>query len=104
MNGGKIMMTKEQIAHDLAMVYMYNRYGITVKGDVARGWGEIETKHFPSSTKFQYEEVELESRDIWGFNKTEKVEKGRKVDAIFQKMAADYQYAYQYFYDLIRNS
>ena len=26
------MMTKEQIAHDLAMVYMHNRYGITIEG------------------------------------------------------------------------
>ena len=98
------MMTKEQIAHDLAMVYMHNRYGITIEGSVSSGWGEIETKHFPSSSKIEYEEVELESRDIWGLNKTEKVEKGRKVDSILQKMYADYQYAYQYFYDLIRNS
>ena len=47
------MITKEQVAHDLAIVYLNNRYGITVGGSFdyscGIGTGSVSTEHAPVS-------------------------------------------------------
>ena len=47
------MIAKEQIAHDLTMIYLSNRYGANIKGDFSvsdgYGSGEIESEHFPDT-------------------------------------------------------
>lgn len=49
------MVSKEQIAHELAMVYMNNKYGINIRGNFhlndGDGNGNVETDHFPDVSK-----------------------------------------------------
>ena len=45
------MISKEQIAHDLTIVYLNNRYGIDVGGHISvfdgDGHGDVSTEKFP---------------------------------------------------------
>ena len=44
------MESKQQIAHELTMIYMNNRYGVTISGDfhVSTGDGSGNVKQTPS--------------------------------------------------------
>lgn len=95
------MLTNEKIAHDLAIVYLSNRYGVQLDSNFRiRGGdslGSIETCHFPSTDEPRYEEVDVGRKGLLGGSKKERVEVGRKVDPLFAEILKDYRAAYNYF-------
>ena len=67
------MISKEQLAHDLTMVYLNNRYGIDVDGHFSSsdgdGSGSVDTTKFPSAFEIKYKKVGTGERGFLGFEK-----------------------------------
>ena len=92
------MVSKEQIAHDLTMVYLSNRYGINVGGTInvseGSGHGQIDTEKFPSVLEVKYRKVGTGERGFLGFEKQVKVEDGYKSDDIIDDLILEYYQIY----------
>ena len=88
------MISKEQIAHDLTIVYLNNRYGINVEGDISvsdgDGHGDITTKTFPDISEIKYKKVGTGEKGFLGIEKKIKVEDGYKADSIIDDMIEEY--------------
>jgi hypothetical protein len=104
------MIGKEQIAHDLAMAYVNNRYGAEVSGefsvntwgDEVSGSGEVETSRLPGVGEILMTKVGTGEKYFFGLiEKTESVEAGYVVDGIFERMIEDYYAAYSRFLELL---
>ncbi len=99
------MISKEQIAHDLTMVYMKNLYGVDISGELGvidgDGTGSIRTKHLPDPDEPEYIKVKTGEKGFLGIEKKEKVQTGYKVDALFTEMTDIYFYVYEKFYTLV---
>lgn len=106
------MIPKEQIAHDLAMVYLNNRYGADVVGDFnvygdrdsVTGNGEVETKRMVDVDEVKYEKYKTGNKKKFGpfkFDEKSWRENGYEVDDIFYSMIIDYKKAYEKFLKLI---
>ena len=95
------MLTNEKIAHDLAIVYLSNRYGVHLDNNFRiRGGdslGSIESSHFPSTDEPLYEKADTGRKGFFGGSKKETVEVGRKVDPLFAEILKDYRAAYAHF-------
>ncbi len=106
------MITNEQRAHDLAMVYISNRYGINIVGDMSissfgetiTGTGEIETEHLPSTKEIKTKTVRTGEKSWLGIDKTKNVMDGYVIDSIFQEMVSDYLSAYKKFLKLLEDN
>jgi Protein of unknown function (DUF2510) len=106
------MINKEQVAHDLAIAYINNRYGIRVTGefsvtsstsydsDVVRdvtGEGSVGTEFLPDLDDPETTRIGTGERHLFGLGpeKTRLVPTGQyEVDAFFQSMIHDYYKAY----------
>lgn len=105
------MISKEQIAHDLTMVYLNNRYGVDVTGDFnvssldseVSGYGSVETSRFPSANEPNIIKVGTGERGFLGIEKKKKVHRGYLVDDIFKGMIEDYYNAYSNFLKLLKD-
>ena len=99
------MITNEQIAHDLTMVYLSNRYGVNIRGDFSVsdgfGSGEIESEHFPDTKELKYIKVGTGERGFLGIEKKVKVENGYEVDELFLDILKNYREAYNHFLKLL---
>lgn len=104
------MIPKEQIAHDLAMAYVHNRYGAEVKGELSvsgtdgdvDGSGTVETKRLPDVDKVRKVKVGTGEYMLRGLlEKKQWVEAGFEVDSVFEKMIDDYHLAYERFLSLL---
>ena len=99
------MLSKEQLAHELAMVYMNNKYGIHVSGSLytndGYGEGNIDTKHFPNVSEAMYTKVGTGKTGFLGIEKKMKVQNGHEVDPIFSEMVENYYGAYHKFLELL---
>lgn len=103
------MMTPEQLAHDLAIVYLNNRYGSDVSGeftvstfdDDVTGSGSVETERLPGVNKVLIEHVPTGEKRFGLFNKTVPVERGYEVDSTFLEIIEDYFLARNRFYELL---
>lgn len=95
------MISKEQIAHDLTIVYMKNRYGITVTGDLYisenSGTGTIQTEHFPDVSEPEYTKIKTGEKGLFGLERKQKVQSVNKVDPLFAEMVKNYYDAYSHF-------
>ena len=71
--------SKEQIAHDLAIAYINNRYGIDVSGDFSvngtgesvYGSGSVSTERFPDVSAIKKIKVGTGKKGFLGFEKKE---------------------------------
>lgn len=97
----KIMISKEQIAHELTMTYMHNRYGVDVSGSFSDGTGSIETNCLPSTQKPKNTKVGTGQKGFLGIEKKIKVQDGYVVDGIFSEMVEEYYRAYSKFLKLL---
>ena len=92
------MVSEEQIAHDLTMVYLNNRYGINVDGMVnvsdGHGYGQIDTERFPSVLEVKYKKVGTGERVFFGFERHSMVEDGYKSDDIIDGLICEYYQTY----------
>lgn len=104
------MISKEQIAHELTIIYLNNRYGIDVCGsfnflsyDEAKvnGSGSVETNHFPSANEPKNIKVGTGHKGFLGFEKRTTVQDGYLVDDIFIEMVDNYHNAYSKFLNLL---
>ena len=99
------MISKEQIAHDLAIVYMKNRYGINVTGDFyisgASGSGTVKTERFPDASEPEYTKVKTGEKGLFGLERKQKVLSGNMVDPLFAEMVQNYYDADFHFYRLL---
>ena len=88
------MISREQIAHDLTIVYLNNRYGINVEGYISvndgDGHGDITTKTFPDISEINYIKVGTGEKGFLGLEKKVKVEDGYKADSIIDDMIKEY--------------
>ena len=108
------MISSEQIAHDLAMVYVHNRYGAEVTGslevhdygDGVSGSGEVKTERLPRVDSTYKRSVPTGERRFFGLmNKKELVDTGEyRVDEVFLEMIADYRAAYSRILALIADA
>lgn len=99
------MISKEQIAHDLTMIYMKNKYGIDIAGDFSMsgeyGSGTVTTKHFPSASEPQYIKVGTGEKGLLGIERKKKIQSGNIVDNLFEEMVENYYEAYSHFYQIL---
>lgn len=118
-------VSREKLAHDLALTYLHNRYGAKVVGEFSvsadRDWsttpisvtdvngeGEVRTEALPHVTKLRTDTVEVKTggRYLFGFG-AEKVAQVEvptneyEVDATFRAMITDYFAAYTRFLELL---
>ena len=88
------MISKEQIAHDLTIVYLNNRYGINVNGSISvsdgDGSGHVSTSKFPDCSEIKYKKIGTGERGFLGIEKKVKVEDGYKCDSIIESMIEEY--------------
>jgi hypothetical protein len=73
------MISKEQIAHELTMMYLYNRYGVDVSGNFTvtsydenrvGGSGSVETNHIPSTKEPKNTKVGTGQKGFFGIEST----------------------------------
>lgn len=110
------MTTSEQLAHDLAMVYLVNRYSAGVVKDLngdsspfddgaGTGRGRIDTERLPDVDAQKTTRVGTGEHGrflFWRFEKRLEVETGEyHVDPIFQLMINDYRKAHARFLQLL---
>jgi hypothetical protein len=113
-------MNVDQIAHDLAMAYINNRYGVNVTGTFSvqsstnyesdtvkdvTGEGSVETSHLPGLFDPHLVRVGSGTRSLFGIGpeKTRLEATGEyAVDHVFRNMIADYHNAYQRFLGLLQ--
>ena len=103
------MLPKEQIAHDLSIVYMRNRYGIDVTGEFFlsgrngdfTGFGDVKTEHFPDMDEMKKVKVGTGEKGFLGREKKKWEESGYLTDEIFVSMINDYHKAYKRFFELL---
>ncbi|MBO5786766.1 MAG: hypothetical protein J6R45_05530 [Clostridia bacterium] len=92
------MISREQIAHDLTIVYLNNRYGISVEGDISvhhgDGGGDITTRKFPDASQIKYIKVGTGEKGFLGIEKKVKVEDGYIADGIIDEMIKEYYQVY----------
>lgn len=101
------MITNEQIAHDLTIIYLSNRYGIDITGNFqlsdGSGYGEIGTGHLPDTKQLKYIQVGTGEKGFLGREKKVTVEDGYEVDDIFVDMLKNYREAYNHFLKLLED-
>lgn len=108
------MVAKEQIAHDLAMAYIHNRYSAEVTGefsvnnyggDTITGSGKVETGRLPGTDEVRVETVKTGEKYFFGLlDRTESIASGYEVDSVFHQMVRDYFDAYSRFLVLLERS
>lgn len=103
-------ISREQIAHDLAVVYVTNRFGAEVTGYLSvdtydgevTGSGTVETKRLPDTDKVRTTRVPTGEKTFLGLiDRTEAVESGHEVDGTFREMISDYWKAFSRFCELL---
>jgi hypothetical protein len=99
------MIPKEQIAHDLTIAYITNKYGVDVTGNFfisdGDGSGSVTTKHFPDANVPNVIKVGTGEKGFFGIEKKQKVQSGYLVDDIFRNMINDYHNAISRFLSLL---
>ena len=83
------MISKEQIAHDLTMIYLENKYEIHVTGELYisgdSGNGTISTEHFPSVSEPDYIKVKTGEKGMFGLSKNKKSAQETRLILYLQK-------------------
>ena len=104
------MISKKQIAHDLAIAYINNKYGPNVNGDFSvtgsnndiYGSGSVETKFLPDVDKKKISFVNTGEKTMFGLvNKKKPIEDGYLIDSTFKNMIIDYKKAYSRFLNML---
>ena len=99
------MISKEQIAHDLSIVYLNNKYGINVTGSFfisnGEGSGDIETEYLPDVNKPKKHKIKTGEKNFFGFDKKMWIDSDYIIDDTFINMIRDYKKASLRFIELI---
>lgn len=106
------MTTKDQIAHDLAIAYINNRYGAEVSGEFSvstwerdvTGSGQVETERLPDVNEIRRVRVGTGERHFFGLRERKTwAESGYEVDPVFANMIDDYYDAHARFLALLEH-
>ena len=88
------MISKEQIAHNLTIIYLNNRFGVNVEGYISisdgDGGGNITTEKFPHISENKYKKVGTGEKNFLGIEKKVKIEDGYQSDNIIDSMIEEY--------------
>lgn len=104
------MVNNDQIAHDLAIAYINNRYGAEVTGSFSvstigndvTGEGDVRTERLPAPGKIRHKLIKTGDKVIFGLVAKRKfAADGFAVDPVFEQMIEDYRLAYARFVDLL---
>lgn len=110
------MISAEQVAHDLALVYLANRYGPEVTGEFSvdtsysddrevTGSGSVTTERFPGVD--EKVRIRVGTGDRYFFKLLERkvsVETGEyRIDPLFRQMITDYRKAYARFLAFLKS-
>jgi hypothetical protein len=95
------LMDREKIAHDLAIVYLRNRYGIDINGSIDDSSGSIGTDHLPSTTEAKYVKVGTGEKGLFGIERKQQIQAGYAIGGVFENIVKDYRCAYERFYSLL---
>lgn len=104
------MVTREQLAHDLAIVYLNNRFGADVAGELSvntfddevTGSGSVETSRLPGVNKVLVEHIPTGEKRFFGLiDKTRPVEAGYEIDSTFLEIIDEYLLARDRFHSLL---
>jgi hypothetical protein len=105
------MIPKEQIAHDLAIAYINNKYGVEVSGDFdvstygddVIGSGSVSTEYLPDIVSSNMIKVGTGEKGLLGKEKKKWVQDGvtYPADKVFRDMNKDYHAAYERFITLL---
>ena len=95
------MIPNEQIAHELTMIYLSNRYGVENTWEQEDGYVYPFSKHFHDTNEPHYKRVGTGEKGFLGFEKTNRVQDGYKTDKLFAEILRNYKTAYQRFLTLL---
>ena len=99
------MISNEQIAHELAVIYLSNRYGVQISGNLrvssGDGRGDIRSRHFPDTEAPKYQKVGTGEKGFLGIEKTVNVQTGYETDGLFEEILRNYRNAYRHFLTLL---
>ena len=92
------MLTKEQIAHDLTMVYLNNYYGIDVSGELSistydddtSGSGTISTTHLPGVGEKKNTKQGIWKRGFLGREKKTQIDDSYIIDDFVDELVGNY--------------
>lgn len=108
------MISNEQVAHDLALAYVLNRYGPNVTGEfdvstferVVSGSGTVETERLPDLDEMEVVRTDTGDKRLFGLvAKTKLTETGNfAIDAVFLKMIDDYRGAFERLFELLEGT
>ena len=92
------MINKEQVAHDLTMVYLNNRYGVNIEGYFSildgDGHGNVSTEKLPAVSEIKYRKVGTGEKNFLGLEKKTKIEDGLMIDDIIDDLINEYHQVY----------
>ena len=100
------MINKEQIAHDLTIIYLKNRYCVDVTGNFyisslvdgdISGSGSVTTEHLPRPDTPRYQSVKTGEKGFFGIEKKKQIQVGYMVDSLFNDMVVEYYQAFERF-------
>lgn len=100
------MVSKEQIAHDLTMLYLYNRYGTIIHGSSTLNGGSVNTVHFPKVTDPKFTWVRKRAKGFLGnigLENEVKVQSGFAADENFEELVEEYRCTYERFLEALDN-
>ena len=95
------MVSNEQIAHELTMLYLYNRYGAWVTGDFSRGYGSINNVRFPSVIDPNNVSIRRGKKGFLGTVSKEEMSSDEVARENFEEIVAEYRQAYNIFLELL---
>lgn len=97
------MASNEHIAHELTMLYLYNRYGAWVTGDFSRGHGSINNVRFPSviGTEKATSNVTKGIKEFLGIGNVDERSSEEVARENFGELVAEYRQAYNIFLELL---
>ena len=98
------MASNEHIAHELTMLYLYNRYGTVVGGNFTNGHGSIHTFQFPDAMSSELLDVRTDEVGFLGVRKVEKMPSSSVADEYFKAIVEEYRSVYERILEMLNNS
>ena len=99
------MASNEHIAHELTMLYLYNRYGAWVSGRFSNGNGSIDNVRFPSviDTEEVTSNVKKGIKEFLGIGNVDERSSEEVARENFGEIIAEYRQAYKLFLEMLNN-
>jgi len=96
------MISVQQVAHDLTLVYLRNRFGAEVSGEFevdgsdgsVHGTGSVSTSRLPGFDEIAMKRVPTGEKWLGLFGKTTEIPDGHAIDPVLEKLVDEYAAVY----------